>query len=51
MGFSADNAPYYAVLRFDSSKPKTITKDVQLKKGKYTTVAHIEPLSTFICVK
>ena len=51
MGFSAENAPYYAVLRFDSSKPKTITKDVQLKKGKYTTVAHIQPLSDFLGLK
>ena len=48
LGFSAENAPYYAVLRFDPSKPIMFDQQIDLHQRKYTTVAHIEPLSTFI---
>ncbi len=48
LGFSAENAPYYAVLRFDPSKPIMYDQQIDLHQRKYTTVAHIEPLSTFI---
>lgn len=51
LGFSAENAPYYAVLRFDYRKPTKITKDVNLKRGRLTTVAHIEPIGNFIGIK
>ena len=48
LGFSAANAPYYAVLRFDAKKPIKITKDVNLKKGRYTQVAHIQSIRDFL---
>ncbi len=51
LGFSAENAPYYAVLRFDPSKPIKYDQQIDLRRRKYTTVAHIEPLSTFISIK
>ena len=51
LGFSAENAPYYAVLRFDPSKSIKYDQQIDLRQGKYTTVAHIEPLSTFISLK
>ena len=51
LGFSAENAPYYAVLHFDAKKPVKISTDVNLKKGRYTSVAHIEPISNFIGIK
>ena len=50
-GFTAENAPYYAVFLFDPTKPKKIDQDIDLHKKKYTTVAHIEPLSSFIRIK
>lgn len=51
LGFSAENAPYYAVLRFDPSKPIKNDQPIDLRQRKYTTVARIEPLSTFISIR
>ena len=51
LGFSAENAPYYAVLRFDPSKPIKYDQQINLRQRKYTTVAHIVPLSSFISIK
>lgn len=47
-GFSAENAPYYAVMRFDSSEPVLFDQHIDLHKRLYTQVAHIQPLSDFI---
>ena len=51
LGFSAENAPYYAVLRFDPSKYVQFDQQIDLHQRKYTTVAHIAPLSDFISIK
>ena len=51
LGFSAENAPYYAVLRFEASKMVNYDQQIDLHKRKYTQVAHIEPLSNFIGLK
>ncbi len=51
LSFSAENAPYYAVLRFDPSRPIPFDQPIDLHKKKYTQVAHIEPLSTFVSIK
>lgn len=48
IGFSAENAPYYAVLRFDASKPIQFNQSVNLKQRAYTNVAKIRQLSDFI---
>lgn len=48
LGFSAENAPYYAVLRFDASKPIPYDQEVQLQQRAYTNVAKIRPLTDFI---
>lgn len=50
-GFSAEHAPYYAVLRFDPTKLTKYDQSIDLHQGNYTTVAHIEPLSNFIGIK
>ena len=50
-GFSAEHAPYYAVMHFDSHKPIPFDQKFELKKGAYTTVANIRPLSDFIRIK
>jgi len=50
-GFTAENAPYYAVFLFDPAKPVKYDQQIDLHKKKYTQVAHIEPLSTFIGFK
>ena len=50
-GFSAENAPYYAVLRFDPDKEIPYDQEIDLHKKKYTQVAHIQPLSDFISIK
>lgn len=47
-GFSAENAPYYAVMRFDSSEQVPFDQPVDLHKSQYTEVARIQPLSDFI---
>ena len=48
LGFSAEHAPYYAVLRFDSSKSIPFDQIVNLHQRAYTNVAKIRPLSDFI---
>ena len=51
LGFSAENAPYYAVLRFDASKTVPYDQEIQLQQRAYTNVAKIRPLSDFIGLK
>ena len=51
LGFSAEHAPYYAVLRFDSSKSVAYDLDVNLHQRAYTNVAKIRPLSDFVSIK
>ena len=50
-GFSAENAPYYAVLRFEPAKQMPFDHPIDLHKKKYTQVAYIMPLSDFIEIK
>ena len=50
-GFTAENAPYYAVFLFNPAKPIPFDQPIDLHKRKFTQVAHIEPLSTFISLK
>ena len=50
-GFSAENAPYYAVIRFDSTKPVSFDQPIDLHKRQFTQVAHIQPISDFIGLK
>ena len=50
-GFSAENAPYYAVIRFDSSKKVPFDQPVNLHKRQYTQVAHIQPFSDFVGIR
>lgn len=50
-GFTAENAPYYAVFLFDPTKPVPFDQQIDLHKKKYTQVAHIQPLSDFIGIK
>ena len=47
LGFSAENAPYYAVLRFDSSKTIPYDQEIQLQQRVYSNVPKIRPLSDF----
>ena len=47
-GFSAENAPYYAVMRFDPMVPVPFDQPIDLHKRLYTQVARIQPLSDFI---
>ncbi|MBQ0136608.1 MAG: site-specific DNA-methyltransferase [Bacteroidales bacterium] len=51
MGFSAEHAPYYAVVRFDPNKEVPFDKLPKLKKGRQTNVADIQPISEFIGIK
>ena len=51
LGFTAENAPYYAVLRFDSKNQITCTNAVNLKQRAYTNVAKILPISDFVEIK
>lgn len=48
LGFSAEHAPYYAVLHFDSSKPIVYDQSINLHQRAYTSVVKIRPLSDFI---
>ncbi|MBR3646899.1 MAG: site-specific DNA-methyltransferase [Paludibacteraceae bacterium] len=50
-GFTAENAPYYAVLHFDPHKQIPFDQPVNLHQHRYTTVAQIRPLSDFITIK
>lgn len=51
LGFSAENAPYYAVLRFDATKTIAYDQEIQLQQRAYTNVAKIRPLSDFVGIK
>ncbi len=51
MGFSAENAPYYAVFLFNPNKEISYDQAIDLHKKKYTQVAHIQPLSDFVKIK
>ena len=46
-GFNPQSSPYYAVLRFDSTKPLKCNKVPSLIKGKGTYVAKILPITDF----
>lgn len=48
LGFSAEHAPYYAVLRFDSTQSIPFDQTVNLHQRAYTNVAKIRALSDFI---
>lgn len=49
-GFSAENAPYYAVICFDAT-PIPFNQPIDLHKKRYTQVAHILPLGDFVSVE
>lgn len=51
LGFSAEHAPYYAVLRFDSTQSIPFDQTVNLHQRAYTNVAKIRPLSDFVSIK
>ena len=51
LGFSAENAPYYAVLSFDATKTIAYDQEIQLQQRAYTNVAKIRPLSDFVGVR
>ena len=51
IGFTAENAPYYAVLRFAPDKQVQYDQPIDLNKKRYTQVAHIQPLSDFVGIK
>ena len=51
LGFSAEHAPYYAVLRFDAAKSIPFDQTVNLHQRAYTNVAKIRPLSDFVNIK
>lgn len=50
-GFSAENAPYYAVICFDSTTPIPFEQNIDLHKKRYTQVAHILPFGDFVSVE
>lgn len=50
-GFSAENAPYYAVICFDATTPIPFDRSIDLHKKRYTQVAHILPLGDFVSIK
>ncbi|MGN0235158.1 MAG: DNA-methyltransferase [Paludibacteraceae bacterium] len=50
-GFSAENAPYYAVISFDPATPIPFEQPIDLHKKRYTQVAHILPLGDFVSVE
>lgn len=47
-GFSAESAPYYAVMRFDPIKLTPFDHSIDFNKRQYTQVARIQPLSDFV---
>ena len=51
LGFTAENAPYYAVLRFEANNPIQFNQQVSLQQRAYTNVAKIRPLSDFVGFK
>lgn len=50
IGFSAENAPYYAVIRFDANNPTQYDQAINLKQRTYTNAAKILPLRDFISI-
>ena len=48
---NAENAPYYAVLRFEANNPIQFNQQVSLQQRAYTNVAKIRPLSDFVGFK
>ena len=50
-GFSAENAPYYAVICFDSTTPIPFEQNIDLHKKRYTQVAHSLPFGDFVSVE
>ncbi len=50
-GFTAENAPYYAVLHFNSTETIMFDQPIDLRKRAYTHVAHIRPFSDFVEIK
>lgn len=48
LGFSAENAPYYAVLHFDNLHPIPFDETVNLHQRIYTNAPKIKPLSMFL---
>ena len=50
-GFTAENAPYYAVLHFDTSRPIPFDQAVDLHKRQYTQVAQIHQFSDFVEIR
>lgn len=51
LGFSAENAPYYAVLHFDASKTILYDQELNFSQRAYTHVAKIRPLSDFVGIR
>ena len=51
LGFSAENAPYYAVLRFDTSKSIAPHQPINLMQRSYTNHPKLLPLHNFILLK
>lgn len=50
-GFSAENAPYYAVLHFDTSKSIAPHQQINLMQRSYTNHPKLLPLHNFIILK
>ena len=48
IGFSAENAPYYAVMQFDTHKEIPHINTINLKQRAFTNVAKIRPLRDFM---
>lgn len=51
LGFSAENAPYYAVLHFDTTKSMALHQQINLIQRNYTNVPKLHPLHDFILLK
>lgn len=51
IGFSAENAPYYAILHFDANQSIPYIQTTNLRQRAYTHVAKIRPLSDFLEIK
>lgn len=51
LGFSAENAPYYAVLHFDADNPLSLDHPLNIQQRTYSTIAKIRPLRDFVGLK
>lgn len=51
LGFSAENAPYYAVLRFDASKSIVFHQPINLEQRSFTYAPKLLPLHDLIIPK